>query len=90
MFIAPPVAGPMATELSTIETIMEGLLSAEPWNADPTVVPIPWRTHLAAKPDRPLRIGFYVDDGHVKPQPPQTWAVQLVIEKLRAAGHGGK
>ncbi|PVH80440.1 amidase [Cadophora sp. DSE1049] len=86
-FIAPPVAGPIASDLSTIELFMEGLLSSEPWHLDPSLLPIPWRKELAAKPSRPLKVGYFTNDGVVRVQPPNKNAVLKVVSKLKAAGH---
>lgn len=90
MFVAPPVAGPMAPSLSTIEAAMAGILGSEPWTIDPAIIPVPWRKQLAEKPTRRLRIGYYLDDGAVLPQPPLRNVVTHIVEKLRLAGHEGK
>jgi amidase len=81
------VAGPLSCTIDTQEVFWKSLLDAEPWNYEPTSYSIPWRSHLAAKPSRKLKIGYYVDDGMVKVQPPIERAVHEVIEKLKAAGH---
>lgn len=81
------VAGPLTSSLNTLELFMKGLLQAEPWKYEPTSHPIPWRDELAQKPTRKLRIGYYVDDGMVKVQPPIERAMHEVVTKLRAAGH---
>ncbi|KAG7078586.1 acetamidase [Colletotrichum scovillei] len=86
-FIAPPVAGPLAFSLSTIETFMDGILSCEPWRKDPTLLPIPWRKELTAKPDKPLKIGYYINDNVVRVQPPIERAVRAVVDSLTAVGH---
>ena len=82
------VAGPLSSSLETIEVFMEGLLAAEPWRYEPTSHPIPWRKELASfPPGKKLRIGYYVDDGMVKVQPPVERAVLEVVQKLRDKGH---
>ncbi|KAJ5936640.1 hypothetical protein N7466_003090 [Penicillium verhagenii] len=87
-YLVPPVAGPMASSLATTEYFMQSLLASNPWDLDPSAIPIPWRTELATPPtNRKLRIGFVVDDGVVKPQPPVTRAMNETIQTLRAAGH---
>ena len=68
---------------------MKALASAEPWKRDPHCVPVPWREELCTI-DRRLKIGYIVDDGHVKVQPPAARAVSEVVDKLRTAGHEGK
>jgi amidase len=68
---------------------MEALPSASPWEVDQHVAPVPWRTHLAASGKR-LKIGFLIDDGVVKVQPPVARAMKETIEALKTAGHDGK
>jgi amidase len=84
------VAGPLASSIDSIEIFMKQLLAAEPWNLEPTSYPVPWRDELAVKPERKLRIGYYLDDGMVRVQPPIERAVMEVVEKLKAAGHDGR
>ncbi|KAF4213038.1 hypothetical protein CNMCM8980_000170 [Aspergillus fumigatiaffinis] len=86
-YLVPPVAGPMARSIATIEYFMQSLLDSNPWDVDPGCLPIPWRKELAALPDRKLKLGVVFDDGVVKPQPPITRALREVVTKLTAAGH---
>lgn len=85
--IVPPVAGPMATSLASIEMFMESYSSISPWTSDPQILPVPWRKDLATPPRRPLKISYVLDDGVVKCQPPIQRAMREMIEKLRIAGH---
>lgn len=68
---------------------MEGMLAGEPWLYEAVTVPLPWRKQLAEPPNRPLRIGYYVDDGYVRVQPPHELAVMRAVEALKKAGHDG-
>lgn len=68
---------------------MDSLLSSDPWNVDPQLLPVPWRKELAEPPQRPLKLAFIFDDGMVKPQPPVQRAAREMAEKLRNAGHEG-
>ncbi|SMR55306.1 unnamed protein product [Zymoseptoria tritici ST99CH_1E4] len=86
-YIVPAVAGPLAQDLESLEVVMEAMLAAEPWRWDPVMIPVPWRRELAALPERKLRIGFYVDDGVVRCQPPIEAAVKRAVEALKVAGH---
>ncbi|KAH7025070.1 putative acetamidase [Microdochium trichocladiopsis] len=93
-FIAPPVVGPIASSLATMECVLAAYLGAQPWLRNPEVYPIPWRKELAdaarfepEKGGRKLRIGWYLDDGKALPQPPVTATVRRVIGLLRTAGH---
>ncbi|KIX07455.1 uncharacterized protein Z518_02108 [Rhinocladiella mackenziei CBS 650.93] len=88
--IIPPVAGPMARDLDSIEYFLKSYLSSQPWKSDPVVVPIPWRENLVdeiTSGSEKLKIGYIVDDGAVLPQPPVQRAVLETIEKLKAGGH---
>lgn len=87
--IVRSVAGPMACSLTTIERYMEVLPEAKPWEVDQHVAPVAWRKELASPGAKRLRIGFLVDDGVVKVQPPIARAMREVIEALKAAGHDG-
>ena len=87
-YIVPPVAGPLTHDLGTLETFMDALTSVgRPWEYEPFAPPIPWRRELAAKPDRPLKIGYFVDDGYCRCQPPLELAVTKTVTALKAAGH---
>lgn len=86
-YVVPPVAGPIASALSTIELFMESYLSSNPWESDPKLLPIPWRKELATPPQRPLKIAFIADDGIILPQPPVQRAVNEIVTKLRKGGH---
>jgi amidase len=87
--IVRSVAGPMACSLATIERYMEVLPEARPWEVDQHVAPVAWRKGLASPGAKKFRIGFLVDDGVVRVQPPIARAMREVIEALKAAGHEG-
>jgi amidase len=86
-YVVPPVAGPMTTSLASIELFMESYSSISPWTSDPQIFPIAWRRELAVPPRRPLKIGYILDDGVVRCQPPIQRAMREMIEKLKIAGH---
>ena len=86
-YVVAPVAGPMANSLASIEMFMEAYSEIRPWESDPQIFPIPWRRELAIPPRRPLKIGYVIDDGVVRCQPPIQRAMREMIEKLRRAGH---
>lgn len=79
----------MSCSLETIERYMEALPDARPWEVDHHVAPVPWKRRLAVPGAKRLRIGFVIDDGVVKVQPPIARAMQETIEALREAGHEG-
>lgn len=89
--IVRSVAGPMATSLASVETYMSALASVSPWEIDPRVIPMPWRAEQCTiSKDKRLKIGFVIDDGVVRVQPPIARAVREVVEALRRAGHEGE
>ena len=59
---------------------MRNVLDTQPWRNQPDLVPLPWRD-----PDTPQKIiiGYFEDDGHVRPHPPITAALKATVEKLR-------
>lgn len=70
---------------------MDAMLAGEPWLFDPVTVPLPWRKDKAEKSIRPLRIGYYFEDGSdVRVQPPLEQAVRKAGSALSQAGHEGK
>lgn len=89
-YIVPAVSGPMASSLESIELFFEALCNSEPWNIDPGLLPIPWRTNIATPPSRPLKLGFIFDDGITKCQPPIERITRELAAKLKDAGHEGQ
>ncbi|KAL4969353.1 amidase signature domain-containing protein [Aspergillus stella-maris] len=91
-YLVPPVAGPMARSIDTIEYFMASLSDSAPWDVDPGCIPISWRKELAAKPElgKKLKLGIVYDDGVVRPQPPVARAMREVAKKLVDAGHEGE
>lgn len=86
-YVVPPVGGPLTTSISSLEFFMDTLLSSEPWDLDPGLLPVPWRRELAEISQKPLKLAFIFDDGVVKPQPPVERAAREIYKKLENAGH---
>ncbi|CAG8425163.1 unnamed protein product [Penicillium salamii] len=86
-FLVNPAAGPVASSLGSIEFFMDSLAKGQPELYDPACGPLPWSWDLAKSPQKPLKIGYYTYDGHVRVQPPIEAAVLDVVEALRKAGH---
>jgi hypothetical protein len=63
-----------------LDLILRVVNQAEPWRLEPAIVPIPWAPQvlLPAK----LRVGFFVSDGVVTPQPPIRRAMEAALEAL--------
>ena len=57
---------------------------------EPIIIPVPWRREIATIPVRKLRIGYYLDDGIVRVQPPQEAAARKAVQALQADGHDGE
>ncbi|KAJ5675727.1 hypothetical protein N7462_008624 [Penicillium macrosclerotiorum] len=78
------VVGPMAsTSIEDLELFQKAVLDQEPWETETSLMPVPWKT---VTPTRNMNIAIMWDDGTVRPHPPITRALQLVKEKLTAAG----
>ncbi|KAF2677776.1 amidase [Lentithecium fluviatile CBS 122367] len=78
------VNGPMARTLEDISLFAKTIVDSEPWQADPKVLPIPWR---AVPRKNKLKIAILWNDGMVIPTPPVTRALKDTVQKLKKAGH---
>ncbi|KAH6622086.1 amidase signature domain-containing protein [Boeremia exigua] len=77
------VLGPLSTSLQGLKICMKTIIDSEPWLVEPALIPMPWRSY-SVPTDRPLRIGVLWHDGIVRPHPPITRALKLVVDKLKA------
>jgi amidase len=71
-----------------MDLFVSTILSAQPWQFDPTQVGMPWRPESVKWKggSKPI-IGVMWHDGVVKPQPPMERALALSVEKLVKAGY---
>ncbi|KAK2873896.1 hypothetical protein FQN49_002007 [Arthroderma sp. PD_2] len=86
----PSVCGPMATSLETVKLFCESILSEQAalWNADPKLIPMPWRKDVIQPKGRKLRIGIIGNnDGAMTCYPPVERALNIVSKALKDAGH---
>ncbi|KAA8900774.1 hypothetical protein TRICI_006153 [Trichomonascus ciferrii] len=84
----PSVIGPMTRDFPSLVMISKAILQEEPWNYDPICVPMPWnQTEFDNARSRKLRIGVLWDNNIVRPLPPVKRALEVAVEKLKAAGH---
>ncbi|EFQ97015.1 acetamidase [Nannizzia gypsea CBS 118893] len=86
----PSVCGPMAISLESVKLFCETILSeqAGQWNADPKLLPIPWRKDVIQPKGRKLRIGILGNnDGGRTCYPPVERALSIVTKALKDAGH---
>jgi amidase len=82
------VPGPMARSLDSIELFCEAVLSQNPWEEDPKVIPMPWnRVAAISLPKEPLTFGFISTDNIAYPTPPVLRALKIVRTALTKAGH---
>lgn len=64
--------GPLARSVSSLELWMKAQLNCNPWDKDPSCIPMPWNAQDAARTTKKLTIGVIWDDGVVEPTPPVT------------------
>lgn len=88
------VVGPMATTARSLKLIFKAILEQSPWNHDPLVLELPWRSSVERNlqvciNDNPSTLTFAImhDDGVVKAQPPVQRAIKLIEKTLRNKSH---
>lgn len=80
-----PAIGPEGHSVRDMELWMKTILDAEPWNIDPNVIAVPWRT---VQPyTRPLRLGLITEDPSRYAHPTVLRTLTTVSKALQAAGH---
>lgn len=82
--VAPSVIGPSARDRNDLVHLVKTIIDTEPWFVDPKTPPIPWRPYSV--PEK-LVFGFYKTNKVTTPHPPVMRAMELIKEKLIAAGH---
>ena len=95
----PSAIGVMGTSIDVLHLVLKSIISTEPWQRDPNVVPLPWRepiyndTMRRATTDGfangclSLKLGIYSSNGVVNPHPPIARGLKLVVDALKNAGH---
>ncbi|KAI5963094.1 uncharacterized protein KGF55_002886 [Candida pseudojiufengensis] len=78
------VNGPIGNNLQDLKFFCESIINSEPWNYDPKIVELPWRN---IKLPEKLNLAVLIDDGIIQPTPPIRRGMELVINKLKTAGH---
>nr|XP_039258903.1 vitamin D3 hydroxylase-associated protein-like [Styela clava] len=78
--------GPMARDVDTIVMAMRALLCDTMFELDKNVPPMKFDEEVFNSSE-PLRIGYYCDDGYMKPVPACQRAVKITKEALERAGH---
>jgi len=77
-------SGPLGHSVRDLKVYSKSIVDAQPWLADPKVVPIPWRSV-----ELPPKLSFAVIKTNrvVNPLPPVARGVEIAIRKLQEAGH---
>ncbi|KAL3421610.1 amidase [Phlyctema vagabunda] len=89
------VVGPIATSLRSLQMLVKGILSTQPWLHDPLVAEIPWRDEheqavfdLAGSSEgKQLSFGILRTDGIVQPTPPMLRAMDITVKTIERLGH---
>ena len=79
-------AGPMGRDVASLIQAMESLSSPLKSELDPKSPSVPFKL-LELNEKRPLRIGYFYDDGYYTPDPACQRAVQEAKEILESQGH---
>uniref|UniRef100_A0A8C7R6W3 Fatty-acid amide hydrolase 1 n=1 Tax=Oncorhynchus mykiss TaxID=8022 RepID=A0A8C7R6W3_ONCMY len=78
--------GPMARDVDGLALCMQALLCDHMFRLDPTVPPIPFNQQVYQR-SKPLRIGYYENDGYAMPSPSMGRALRETKALLESAGH---
>lgn len=78
------VNGPISVSLESMQIYCKAIVDAEPWLYDAKVVELPWKS---VQLPSILNFAVVTDDGHVRPTPPIARGMNIVVEKLKQAGH---
>ncbi|KAM4060450.1 amidase [Hirsutella rhossiliensis] len=76
--------GPLGQCLGDLIRFQKAVLDQEPWETEPSLMPLGWRDVTLSPPS--LTVGIMLDDGLVQPHPPITRALLAAEQKLQAAG----
>ncbi|XP_073450047.1 LOW QUALITY PROTEIN: vitamin D3 hydroxylase-associated protein-like [Aquarana catesbeiana] len=86
MTAVPLCIGPMAQDVDGLVLVMKALLCDEMFNLDPNVPPIYFNEELYSS-HKPLRIGYYEEDGFFLPSPGMRRVLLETKQLLGEAGH---
>ncbi|CAG8026679.1 unnamed protein product [Penicillium olsonii] len=88
------VVGPMATTARSLKLLVKAVLQQEPWNHDPLVLELPWRSsveeqiqNFTSGDHSQLTFAIMRHDEVVVPHPPIKRALHSIEEMLREKGH---
>jgi amidase len=80
-----PVIGPQGHSIRDLELFMRVTIDTDPWLRDHTVHSVPWRR--VEPPQRPLRLGFILEDPKRPLHPTALRAMTEAKDLLQKAGH---
>lgn len=78
--------GPMARDVDSLALCMQALLCEHMFQLDPTVPPVPFNQKMYMS-SKPLRIGYYENDGYQQPSPSMRRGLRETKALLERAGH---
>ncbi|XP_043097771.1 fatty-acid amide hydrolase 1 [Puntigrus tetrazona] len=78
--------GPLGRDVESLALCMRALLCRDMFSLDPTVPPIPFNQEVYES-SKPLRIGYYENDGYLQPSPGMARAFRETKDLLERAGH---
>lgn len=79
--------GPIVKSMADVKMMSKFLVDSKPWESDPNVVPLPWRSQDSYSSTDKITVGVIKFDGAVMPHPPVLRAIDLAVERLRLDGH---
>jgi Asp-tRNA(Asn)/Glu-tRNA(Gln) amidotransferase A subunit family amidase len=80
-----PAIGPEGHSIRDLELWMKVVLDSHPWDIDPNVISVPWRS--VELPTRPLRLGMITDDPSRMLHPTVLRTMKSAAAALEKAGH---
>jgi len=86
------VVGPLSSSSAGLKLAVKSILQTEPWQHDPRVHPIPWRseqeeTVRELAKEKKLTFAVFKHDGNCAPHPPLKRALEETVQKLESQGH---
>lgn len=82
-----PVIGPCGRSIRDYELFLRAVIASRPWQLDPMVLNIPWRTPDAGLREKKLRFGMIRSTPARPLHPPIARALHLATTSLKDAGH---
>lgn len=82
-----PVIGPCGRSIRDYKLLLRTVIAARPWNLDPMVLNIPWRTPDSELGTKKLRFGLLRSDPSRPLHPPIARALHAAATSLKEAGH---